>query len=252
MAQMPYMKLFWPDFFGDARVQALSAEAQGIYLLLLGVMWINGGWISADDKIIARRLGLDVRVWRARYKSEIVPLLSDFQAPLVPRALTQNRLQKELKKAADLRAIRIANLGMSEAEYEANRTVAPTKPASKKAAQAGHRTGSPNRAAKSEPKPAEQARAIAHSSEDTTYPVTGRAAVHASRSGPSPHIADAAALPPRDLVGEALVNAVRKVEPEQPEPASDPATVKRLVADGLKRDKPPTLSDLMAELTKGK
>lgn len=244
MAQMPYMKMFWPDFFGDARVAAMSPEAQGIYLLLLGVMWSNGGWIAADDKIIARRLGLDVRVWRARYKSEIVPLLSDFQAPLVPRALTQKRLQKELIKAAELRAIRIANLGMSEAEYEANRTPAPDKQAKQKRAQAGHRTGTPNRAAKSEPKPAEQSRAIAHSSEDTTYPAAGRAAGHTERSGPPPHIADVGALPPRE--------ALQPMPTAEPEPASDPATVKRLVADGLKRDKPPTLSDLMAELTKGK
>ena len=40
MAQMPYMKLFWPDFFGDPRVQAMQPEAQGVYLLLLGVMWV--------------------------------------------------------------------------------------------------------------------------------------------------------------------------------------------------------------------
>lgn len=241
MSKLPYMKLFWPDFFGDARVQALSPEAQGLYLLLLGVMWVNGGWIAADDRIIARRLGLDVRVWRARYKTEIVALLSDFQAPLVGRALTQKRLQKELQKAADLRAVRIANLGMTEAEYEANRTPAPDKPARQKRAQAGNQTGSPNRPPKNAPRLEDQARAIAHSSEDTSYPVTGRAAGQTERSGPSPHIVDAAALPPRATADD------------EPPPAENPELQRRLVADGLKRPggKPPSLSDLVRDLTRG-
>jgi len=249
MSKLPYMKLFWPDFFGDARVQAMSTEAQGVYLLLLGVMWVSGGWISADDRIIARRLGLDVRVWRSRYKPEIVPLLSDFQAPLVARALTQKRLQKELTKAVDLRAIRIANLGMTEDEYEANKAVAPTKPARAKRAQAGHRTGAPNRPSKSEPAPANQGRAIAHSSDiETTSPVTleppsqaaARAADHTVRSGPTPHNVEVGALPPRAMPDD------------EPAPAEDKALQRQLVADGLKRQgKTPSLSDLVQELTRG-
>jgi len=238
MSKLPYMKLFWPDFFGDARVQAMSTEAQGVYLLLLGVMWVSGGWISADDRIIARRLGLDVRVWRSRYKPEIVPLLSDFQAPLVPRAFTQNRLQKELTKAADLRAVRIANLGMTEAEYEAKSAPVTAKLEGRKRAQAGGRTGSPNRPPKSEPAQGNQGRAIAHSSEDTSYPVTGRAAGQTERSGPSPHIVDAAALPPRATADD---------EP----PPENPALQKKLIADGLKAGKPPSLSDLVRDLTRG-
>lgn len=248
MAQMPYMKLFWPDFFFDPRVQAMTPEARGIYLLLLGVLWMSDGWIAADDKVIARRLGLDVRQWRSRYKAEIVPLLSDFQAPLVGRSYTQKRLQKELAKAADLRAIRIANLGMSEAEYEAKRAVAPAKPGSKKRAQ----HASPNRTPKPAAEPASPSSGDSHSHRDTTYPAKAghsypaadRAAVHTERSDQPPHNVDAAALPPRE--------ALQAMPTAEPEPASDPATVKRLVADGLKRDKPPTLSDLMAELTKGK
>ena len=247
MSKLPYMKLFWPDFFGDARVAALSTEGKGIYLLLLGIMWTSGGWIAADDRVIARRLGLDVRVWRSRFKGEIVPLLSDFQAPLVPAAFTQKRLQKELSKAVDLRAIRIANLGMSEAEYERNRTVAPTKPARGKRAQAGHQTGRPNSAPKSAPEQPPQGRAIAHSSDiETTSPVTleppsqaaGRAADPAERSGPTPHNIDAAALPPRAM------------PQDEPAPAEDTALQRRLVADGLKRGGQ-SLSDLVRELTGG-
>lgn len=241
MAKLPYMKLFWPDFFFDPRVQALTTEARGIYVLLLGVLWMSDGWIAADDKVIARRLGLDVRVWRSRYKAEIVPLLSDFQAPLVGRSYTQKRLQRELAKATDLRAIRIANLGMSEAEYEAKRAVAPAKPASKKRAQ----HGTPNRPPKPAAEPALPSSGDSHSHKDTTYPAkagnsypaAGRAAVHTERSGPTPHNIDAVALPPRAM-------------PEaEPEPPSNPALVKRLVADGLKPGKALSLSEIVAELT---
>lgn len=246
MAQMPYMKLFWPDFFGDERVQAMTAEGKGIYLLLLGVMWNSGGWIAADDKVIAKRLGLNVRAWRARYRPEIEPLMTEFTAPLIGSAWTQKRLEKELAKANELRAKRIANLGMTEVEYEAKRTLTATKPAAPK------QPASSRDSSTRERRPP-HARPIAHSSEDTTYPVTldtripaaGRAAAADERSAPPPHNVDAAALPPRELPAMPTPEA---------EPSSNPETVKRLVADGLKRPggKPPSLSDLMAELTKGK
>ena len=235
MSKLPFMKLYTSDFFGDARVRAMPAEVKGIYLLLLATMWDDGGWISADDKVIARRLGVDVRVWRSRFKPEIVPLLSDISVPLVGRSFTQNRLQRELTKAHDLRAKRIANLGLSEAEYEAKRAVAPTKPVKQKRAQ----DAAPGRASKlARDKAASHSPAIAQNSEDTSYPVTGRAAGQTERSGPSPHIVDAAALPPRATADD---------EP----PPENPALQKKLIADGLKAGKPPSLSDLVRELTRG-
>lgn len=223
-----------------------------MYLLLLATMWEEGGWIAADDKIIAHRLGLDTRAWKARYKNEIVPLLDEMSLTLVGPSYTQKRLQKELAKAADLRAKRIANLGLSEAEYEANRAVASTRPDKQKRAQAGHRTGHPSSRATKPAKPVAHSPAIAQSSEvETTSPVTleppshaaGRAAVHTERSGPTPHNVNAAALPPRE--------AMPAMPTAEPGPLENVELQRKLVADGLKRPggKVPSLSELVAELT---
>ena len=214
MAQLPYMKMFWPDFFTDPGVEAMSPEAQGIYLLLLGRMWMNGGWLPADDRVIARRLGLDVRVWRKRYKDEMSALLSDFQGPLGGACVTQNRLMLEWSKAEELRKQRIANLGISEGDYATKSNRLAKRPVKEKPRRSGNRTERPNREAEREPEQELHSRAIAHSSDKEA----AGAAAHHIASEPA-----AVSLPALRSSREEAANAT---EPA-PDSRGDRATVRK-------------------------
>lgn len=205
MGKLPFMKMFWPDFFTDPGVEAMSPEAQGIYLLLLGRMWMNGGWLPADDRVIARRLGLDVRVWRTRYKNEMSALLSDFQGPLGNACITQNRLMLEWSKAEELRKQRIANLGISEDDYAAKSNRRTNRPAKENPRRSGARTETPNREPEREPKPEPHPRLIAHSSDKEA---AGAAANHQASE-------------PVAVSSPALRSSREEAENAEPEPAPD-------------------------------
>ncbi len=110
MSRMPFMKIFWADFFSDPLVRWLTPEQKGVYLLLLGHMWENGGWISADDRVIARTIGMDVRRWRGQYAEAIYPMMSTIPDDFLGTVMVQKRLRHEYEKAVDLREKRIANL----------------------------------------------------------------------------------------------------------------------------------------------
>ena len=62
----PFFPLYTKDFFSDYRIQDLSAEQRGLWLLLLARMWEADMMLPADDdKMIARMMGLPCEKWIA-------------------------------------------------------------------------------------------------------------------------------------------------------------------------------------------
>lgn len=98
------MSIDWPGFLMSAHVKAMPVETKGIYLLLLGEMWTNEGWLPNDDKLIAQRLGMDVRVWR-RHRKLIAPCLTEVRdnSSTIPAGmLVQKRLTREYQHTLEL------------------------------------------------------------------------------------------------------------------------------------------------------
>lgn len=69
-----WMKLDLKRFFGDGRVVALGRFAHA-YLWLLARMWERGGYVPANDRVIAHLLGIDVAAYTRTYKHRLEPLL---------------------------------------------------------------------------------------------------------------------------------------------------------------------------------
>jgi len=103
MAELPFMMMNWKRFFNSERVQDLpGGEARGLYALLLGVMWRRGGWIKADDHIIAKALDIDIRRWRQTYKPMLEPLLRREIDPHIGEVYTQSTLTEVRASALDV------------------------------------------------------------------------------------------------------------------------------------------------------
>jgi uncharacterized protein YdaU (DUF1376 family) len=216
MGALPYMMMNWTRFFSDPKVEALPAEAKGIYALVLGKMWLNEGWISADDKVLARILGLDVRRWRTLFKPLIVPLLRRDIVPHVGAIYTQKHLQevrayalatveKTAASTARARAAKAAKHGFapSVAEPEQQPEIEPV----------------------TEPAPASAAEPVARGKREQE-----------KKGGPQPIMRPA--VPPFLQSPQPKTNgAEHDIEAE---PASDPALRRRLVSDGMKPRQPST------------
>jgi uncharacterized protein YdaU (DUF1376 family) len=91
MSDLPYMPMYWGDFLSDTT--HLDGIQTGIYLLLLGNMWIRRGWVPDDDEQIARMCRIDVAAWQA-VKPAIRPFLI-----LKEGRFSQKRLLDEKRKA---------------------------------------------------------------------------------------------------------------------------------------------------------
>jgi uncharacterized protein YdaU (DUF1376 family) len=100
MAELPYMPMYWEDFFSDPRVIAMPGTTRGIYALLLGAMWNNGGYLPDNDKVIARMIGIDKRMWQTHRKhiSHAIRLQND---AAFGRVLLQDRLVEEYQKSIE-------------------------------------------------------------------------------------------------------------------------------------------------------
>lgn len=227
MAKLPYMRMFWEDFFADPTVRRMSLEARGVYLLLLGLMWMNKGWLSADDRVIARMLEIDIRSWRMRYKREIVGHFDEKSDPILGSYYTQKRLAFEWRKATERNEQRIANLPTSRKKKPAETT--------KRRAQTGEEKPRPDRTPDRTPEPAaEQAtnpRAITKAREESSA-LQAESFLQAEPS-------KVTALQPRPspgLEGRSVADEPLDAEPDQ-------GLTRRLVADGLK-GKRPSLSDI--------
>lgn len=122
MSKLPFMMMNWGRFFGDPKVALLDPEAQGIYAILLGRMWVNEGLLPADDRVLCRMIGLDIRRWRSVYKPVIVPLLrretlggiGDFYSQKHLQEVRQSSLaisEKNVQRTAAARAVIAAKRG---------------------------------------------------------------------------------------------------------------------------------------------
>lgn len=204
----PYMKLWVSDFLLDPLVAALSPEERGIYLLLLVAMWANGGWLPADDKLIARKLGMDVRRWRQTYKQQMLPMMSEMSDTFRGRYVTQKRLASELEKAVDLIAIRTANLPASRRRKPSKAEKRPPKPEREFLDQHAY----PNRM------PMQQAKPLDHVEDNTIAREEKGSALQAENPSQAQASQDSGSHPHED-------DAIKAVRSD---------LTKRLVADGLK------------------
>lgn len=120
MTDVPMHPMFWGDFFSDPRVAAMPAETQGIYALLLGRMWMNGGWLANDDATIARLLGLTRIQWSRRHRPHIEPLLISKEfSGIFGGLLTQRRVERDWQKVGKTIARTSASLAKARAEKAA-------------------------------------------------------------------------------------------------------------------------------------
>lgn len=60
LVKIPYMPMFWSDYFADTR--RLSCLEHGIYCQLIGEYWLHGG-LPVDDQKLAKLVGLDNEEW---------------------------------------------------------------------------------------------------------------------------------------------------------------------------------------------
>lgn len=118
MTDVPFMKMWWKDFFTDT--QTLPGETRAVYALLLGAMWLNQGWLPDNDAVIAKALGMHLLTWKKRHKPLLTPLLTHGVSPLVTGGVwTQKRLTREWQSATRSVAENKAALAKARAEKAA-------------------------------------------------------------------------------------------------------------------------------------
>lgn len=98
MSSIPFMQMYWSDYFGDTR--HLTCEQHGAYLQLLGTMWLHGGSLANDPKVLARITGCTPSRW-AKIAPEVLEFFSEEDG-----VLSSNRLKVELEKAQKKTIIR--------------------------------------------------------------------------------------------------------------------------------------------------
>jgi len=228
MADLPYMMMNWGRFFADAKVAVLEPEAQGIYALLLGRMWLNEGWLAADDKVICRVLGIDIRRWRSVYKPAIEPLLRREIVAHVGPIYTQKHLQEVRRSSLAISEKNVARTAAARAAIAAKRGRKPTvtdekqKPVTKPVtATVTETVTAPATVSKEQPQQKESSTLHVESSLSDAVPET------------------LAALPPRDVAVSAPVDKPGLGGRLSPMPDAElegerSGLTKRLVADGLK------------------
>lgn len=170
--------MWWGDFFNDPKVAALPSETRGVYLQLLGRMWMNEGWLPDDDAILARLLGLHVLTWKCRHRAQVTPLLDRVLDPVVGWVLRQKRLTREWQKAVRS----IAEVNANAARARAGKAAKSKQPRSAPAANtrsapdvaAGHVTGTVTTAAAGiQPEP-DKERALPIKKAESPFPPTGQ------------------------------------------------------------------------------
>lgn len=102
MSSVPFMQMYWADYFG--KTGHLTCEQHGAYLLLLGQMWTGGGTLPNDAAKLARL----ARCTPARWAKVAPEILSFFEVE--GTVLTNKRLTNELEKARE-KSIKRADAG---------------------------------------------------------------------------------------------------------------------------------------------
>lgn len=241
MPDLPYMMMNWGRFFSDAKVAVLEPETQGIYALLLGRMWLNEGWLSADDRVLCRMLGVDIRRWRSVHKPAIAPLLRREIVAHVGEVYTQKHLQEVRKASLLISEKNVERTAAARAAIAAKRGRKPTvtepkrRPATEPVTTTVTETVTePVTSSKQQPQKKEQVSAL-----QAERPVLSSTST-------------VTALPPREADVAAVVDALGLGGRLSPMPEAEPAErtdiTKRLVADGLK----PKRGGLLASLDMGK
>jgi uncharacterized protein YdaU (DUF1376 family) len=91
MSKLPYMNFYWNDHL--AATTHLTAEQQGSYDRILGRLWINGGSLPNDPKVLARIAGIHPPRWNHVWQA-IGPLFT-----VQGDCITQRRLKDEWQAA---------------------------------------------------------------------------------------------------------------------------------------------------------
>lgn len=92
---MPWLP-WWPrDFLADT--EGLDGEQSGVYALQLMGMWLNGGWLRDDNRLLARMGRVSTFKWR-----RLRPVIMPFYTPLDGNRFTQKRLLRELWLSREL------------------------------------------------------------------------------------------------------------------------------------------------------
>jgi len=219
MTDLPYQCWFEADFANDTK--AMSFEDRCAYRAVLQVMWANHGWLPGDDQICARMMGCDTRKWRS-IRARLQPRLRGEVDPVLGPILRQKRIARDWTFAVEQIAKNKARTAPATAERR-------RKAAERRNVTVEHED---DRYADREPDRSDAVPALAQSPEPYKK---GRA------SEPS---ASAAPPVPANLPSLSSASGEIVASGKPPEP-SDPALVKRLVSDGLKR---PRATGLMAAL----
>jgi uncharacterized protein YdaU (DUF1376 family) len=72
MSQLPFQQMCWVDFF--AKTTMLSGFARAIYAILIGQLWVAGGALPDNDRMLAQALNIKLATWQ-RLKPELAPFL---------------------------------------------------------------------------------------------------------------------------------------------------------------------------------
>lgn len=115
MSTAPRMLVDWPAFMADPKVKDMPPITRGIYMLLLGAMWMNEAWLKDDDRNIARKLDMDVRTWRS-HRQFIEPTIEHKSDPFLGPILQQKRLSREYQIALEQIAKRRAQTAPARAK----------------------------------------------------------------------------------------------------------------------------------------
>lgn len=217
MTAVPIFPLNAEELLADLKLKRLmrSGEKRAMWLWLLTTMWLNKAWLPADEQTIAAMLGIDVRRWKVTYKPIFEQLLVREHQPLVGDIYRQPKLTDVWNATVE----RITK----------NKRLAADARAAK-AAKHGQSPSAAERPSGPAPEPAAapvtEPAAGLHQNQDKKGPASGHPNGPAQ---PGPFTA----VPLRSGPGGEVA------------PPSDPALVKRLVSDGLKR---PRATGLMAAL----
>jgi len=115
-------------------VRFVATNANGCHVLIAELlaklrtrMWENGGYVAANDRVVARLLDLDVTVWRRTYKPRIEPMLTILPDAYLEAIYSQKTLVDLMIKAAEER---IKNRDKTAAATAARKSKKSKQPAS--------------------------------------------------------------------------------------------------------------------------
>lgn len=108
MPALPYFPLYPKDIVSDFRMNELSGEERGIFIVFLMNLWIAENQLKDDDRRLSRILGVQEETWtllkQQLIESGLLRLCDD-------GCLRNNRLTNEIEKSIDKceKALRGAN-----------------------------------------------------------------------------------------------------------------------------------------------